>query len=215
MSRIIKMVDEIKEYYNLNDTLLASDLGIMQQTIKGWRDGRQPTSPNYNKVKKMYEEMKQEAVDESIVQRFEALEEKAEKKPYEVEYPKDLEDLLYADVDGVIELVGIHYEHEQKKVYNRGLAFKTEEEVEQYDKERILLFKLHKWAEEHNEGWTPDWEDGDEIKYFIIYDNRYETLKVDYYSRIKPFSKLPYFKSQEIAEQFIEEFGDEIKEVLC
>ena len=81
MSRIIKMVDEIKEYYNLNDTLLASDLGIMQQTIRGWRDGRQPTTPNYNKVKKMYEEMKQEAVDNSIVQRFEALEEKVENKP--------------------------------------------------------------------------------------------------------------------------------------
>ena len=52
MSRIIKMVDEIKEYYNLNDTLLASDLGIMQQTIKGWREGRKPSLLNYNKVKK-------------------------------------------------------------------------------------------------------------------------------------------------------------------
>ena len=29
------------------------------------------------------------------------------------------------------------------------------------------------------------------------------------------FSKFPYFKSQEIAEQFIEEFGNEIIEVLC
>ena len=27
--------------------------------------------------------------------------------------------------------------------------------------------------------------------------------------------KLPYFKSEEIAELFIKEFGDEIKEVLC
>ena len=67
MSRIIKLVDEINEYYNLNDTLLASDLGITQQTIRGWRDGRQPTTPNYNKVKAMYDEMKQEAIDESIV----------------------------------------------------------------------------------------------------------------------------------------------------
>ena len=215
MSRIIKMVDEIKEYYNLNDTLLASDLGIMQQTIRGWRDGRQPTTPNYNKVKKMYEEMKQEAVDNSIVQRFEALEEKVEKKPYEVDYPKNLEDLLYADVDGVIELVGIHYEHEQKKVYNRGLAFKTEEEVEQYDKERILLFKLHKWAEEHNGGWIPDWEDWQERKYIVEHDTSSKELKSAFYVYLQPLTKLPYFKSEEIAKQFIEEFGDEIKEVLC
>lgn len=215
MSRIIKMVDEIKEYYNLNDTLLASDLGIMQQTIRGWRDGRQPTSPNYNKVKAMYEEMKQEALDNSIVQRFEALEEKVEKKPYEVEYPKDLEDLLYADVDGVIELVGIHYEHEQKKVYNRGLAFKTEEEVEQYDKERILLFKLHKWAEEHNGGWTPDWNDYKEEKWTVMYHNECEEFEIYENYRYREFLKLPYFESEEIAELFIKEFGDEIKEVLC
>lgn len=215
MSRIIKMVDEIKEYYNLNDTLLASDLGIMQQTIRGWRDGRQPTTPNYNKVKAMYEEMKQEVADKSIVQRFEALEEKVEKKHYEVEVPEDIENYYIIDETGALDYVFIYAKQNQKEVYQRGLAFERRAEAEQYDKERILLFKLHKWAEEHNEGWTPDWEDGDEIKYFIIYDNRYETLKVDYYSRIKPFSKLPYFKSQEIAEQFIEEFGDEIKEVLC
>lgn len=215
MSRIIKMVDEIKEYYNLNDTLLASDLGIMQQTIRGWRDGRQPTSPNYNKVKKMYEEMKQEALDNSIVQRFEALEEKVEKKPYEVEYPKDLEDLLYADVDGVIELVGIHYEHEQKKVYNRGLAFKTEEEVERYDRERILLFKLHKWAEEHNGGWIPNWNDYKEEKWTVMYHNECEEFEIYENYRYREFLKLPYFESEEIAELFIKEFGDEIKEVLC
>ena len=215
MSRIIKMVDEIKEYYNLNDTLLASDLGIMQQTIRGWRDGRQPSLLNYNKVKKMYEEMKQEAVDESIVQRFEALEEKVEKKPYEVEYPKNLEDYYYIDVDGGIDLVGIHYGETQKEIYKRGVTFKTEKEAEQYDKERILLFKLHKWAEEHNGGWTPDWEDWQERKYIVEYDTSSKELKSAFYVYLQPLTKLPYFKTEEIAKQFIEEFGDEIKEVLC
>lgn len=217
MSRIIKMVDEIKEYYNLNDTLLASDLGIMQQTIRGWRDGRQPSLLNYNKVKKMYEEMKQEAVDNSIVQRFEALEEKVEKKPYEVEFPKnleDLEDLYYVDEVGAIDYVFIYTEDRQKDVYQRGLAFETIEQAEQYDKERILLFKLHKWAEEHNEGWTPNWRDFDEYKYSVLCDcDEYKLfIKESWYENA--FSKLPYFKSEEIAEQFIEEFEKEIKEVL-
>ena len=215
MSRIIKMVDEIKKYYNLNDTLLASDLGIMQQTIRGWRDGRQPTTPNYNKVKKMYEEMKQEAVDNSIVQRFEALEEKIEKKPYEVEVPEDINHLAYLDEDGYcIPLEDYDYKN-KKNIYFRSLAFKTREEAEQFDKERILLFKLHKWAEEHNEGWKPKWKNLNEEKWTIMYDNKYKFFESYESRRFLEFSKLPIFKTEAIAEQFIEEFGEEIKEVLC
>ena len=215
MSRIIKMVDEIKEYYNLNDTLLASDLGIMQQTIRGWRDGRQPTTPNYNKVKAMYEEMKQEAVDNSIVQRFEALEEKIEKKPYKVEVPEDIDDCVYINNIGNIYNLNTFTIVEYEKVYKRGLAFKTREEAKQFDKERELLFKLHKWAEEHNGGWTPNWRDFDEYKYSVLCDcDEYKLfIKESWYENA--FSKLPYFKSEKIAKQFIEEFGDEIKEVLC
>ena len=215
MSRIIKMVDEIKEYYNLNDTLLASDLGIMQQTIRGWRDGRKPTRPNYNKVKKMYEEMKQEAVDESIVQRFEALEEKAEKKPYEVEVPEDIDDYVYINNIGNIYDLNTFTIVEFEKIYKRGLAFKTEKQAEQYDKERILLFKLHKWAEEHNGEWTPNWKDFDEFKYSVTYDYDEYKFRINSSWYETTFSKLPYFISYDIAEQFIDEFGEEIREVLC
>ena len=215
MSRIIKMVDEIKEYYNLNDTLLASDLGIMQQTIRGWRDGRQPTKSNYNKVKKMYEEMKQEAVDESIVQRFEALEEKVEKKPYGVEMPGDIGDYYNPDEYGTVEHLEGYSTSFVENCYIRGLTFKTVEEAEQYDKERILLFKLHKWAEEHNGGWTPNWNDYKEEKWTVMYHNECEEFEIYENYRYREFLKLPYFKLEEIAELFIKEFGDEIKEVLC
>lgn len=214
MSRIIKMVDEIKEYYNLNDTLLASDLGIMQQTIRGWRDGRQPTTPNYNKVKKMYEEMKQEAIDNSIVQRFEALEEKVEKKSYEVKVLEDIEDYYTLDGYGkVYSLKGFSMNYTRCQ-YERGLAFKTREQAEQFKKEQILLFKLHKWAEEHNGGWTPNWKDFDEYKYSVACDcDEYKLfIKETWYENA--FSKLPYFISEGTAEQFIKEFEYEIKEVL-
>lgn len=214
MSRIIKMVDEIKEYYNLNDTLLASDLGIMQQTIRGWRDGRKPSLPNYNKVKAMYDKMQQEAVDNSIVQRFEALEEKIEKKPYEVEVPDDIENYYIIDETGALDYVFIYAKQNQKEVYQRGLAFERRAEAEEYDKERILLFKLHKWAEEHNGGWTPNWKDYDEYKYSVACDcDEYKLfIKETWYENA--FSKLPYFISEGIAQQFIEEFEKEIKEVL-
>lgn len=104
---------------------------------------------------------------------------------------------------------------EYEKIYKRGLAFKTEKEAEQFDKERILLFKMHKWAEEYNGDWTPDWEDADEEKYTVRYDYSDNQLETFYSYSYKEFSKLPYFISDDTAQQFIEEFGDEIKEVLC
>ena len=163
-------------------------------------------------------EQKVKRLEEQLTEvRIELLERKAPfipYKPYEVKVPDDIDDYYYTNEYGKVDYLEGYNSSYEKNKYIRGLAFKTEEEAEQYDKERILLFKLHKWAEEHNEGWTPNWKDGDEIKYFIIYDNRYEELRVDNYSTIKEFFKLPYFKSEEIAEQFIDEFGDEIVEVL-
>lgn len=137
------------------------------------------------------------------------------KTPYEVEVPEDIGDYYNPDEFGVIDHLEEFSTAYGENCYIRGLAFKTTEEAEQYDKERILLFKLHKWAEEHNEGWTPNWKNKYERKYFITYDISSEEFITNFNWHTKPFSKLPYFKSQELAEQFIEEFGDEIKEVLC
>ena len=163
------------------------------------------------------EEFEQEIkrLEEQITKlRFKILESKADKKTYEVDYPKDLEDYYYVDVDGGIELVGIHFEETQKEIYKRGLAFKTREEAEQFDKERILINKLNDWAKKRNEGWTPDWEDC-ERKFYITYQMKQGELDENWCVNYKQFTKLPYLKSEEIAEQFIKEFGDEIKEVLC
>ena len=163
------------------------------------------------------EEFEQEIkrLEEQITKlRFKILESKADKKTYEVDYPKDLEDYYYVDVDGGIELVGIHFEETQKEIYKRGLAFKTREEAEQFDKERILINKLNDWAKKRNEGWTPDWEDC-ERKFYITYQMKQGELDENWCVNYKQFTKLPYLKSEEIAEQFIKEVGDEIKEVLC
>ena len=144
------------------------------------------------------------------------LESKAEPtyySPYVVEVPEDIDDYVYINNAGntfdlnTLTIVGF------EEIYKRGLAFKTVEEAEKYDKERILMFKMHKWAEEHNEGWTPDWNDDGEQKYYVVYDYYGLTIRWNYCCR--NFTKLPCLKSHELAEQFIEEFGEEIKEVLC
>ena len=145
------------------------------------------------------------------------LESKVEKKPYEVEVPTDIEDYYYVDELGRIYLVrGLldFDEHEYELLYKRGLAFKTKEEAEKFDKERILINKLKDWAKEHQRDWTPNWNDLDEEKRSVMYDNGYKKLKTFKNYRYQEMIKLPYFKSEKIADQFIEEFGDEIKEVL-
>lgn len=134
-------------------------------------------------------------------------------KPYEVEVPGDIEDYYFLDETGNIVYKALYSSNYQKKTFIHGLAFKTKEEAEQYDKERILLFKMHKWAEEHNGGWTPDWEDC-ERKFYITYQMEYGVFNKSWCVNYKQFTKLPYLKSEEIAELFIKEFGEEIKEVL-
>lgn len=136
------------------------------------------------------------------------------KAPYEVKVPEDIEDYYILDGYGkVYSLEGFSTNYTRCQ-YERGLAFKTIEEAEKYDKERILLFKLHKWAEEHNGGWIPNWKGSDD-KFSIYYICNSKSFSVCNDWDCNSFSRLPYFKSKELAQQFIEEFGEEIKKVLC
>ena len=160
------------------------------------------------------EELRQkiELLEQQIKDLKVKLEEKVEKKPYEVKVPEDIGDYYVLDGYGkVYSLEGFSMNYTRCQ-YERGLAFKTREEVEQFKKEQILLFKLHKWAEEHNGGWTLNWK-ANEPKYYVTYDYYGFSIKWSYLCN--NFIKLPYFKTKEIAEQFIEEFGEKIKEVLC
>ena len=135
--------------------------------------------------------------------------------PYEVEVPEDIDDYYTTGIYGRVDRLENFSAPYKENCYKRGLTFKTREQAEQHDKELILLFKMHKWAEEHNGGWTPNWKDTDEEKYTVRYDYADNQLETFYSYSYKEFSKLPYFISDDTAQQFIEEFRDEIKEVLC
>ena len=164
------------------------------------------------------EELEQEVkrLEEQITNlRIKLLESKADKKPYAVEVPDDIEDYYYVDETGLIERLWVYDINEQIEVFKRGLAFKTKEEAEQFDKERMLINKLKDWAKKYNGVWKPNWKDLDEEKYTVRYDYSDNQLETFYSYSYKEFSKLPYFISDDTAQQFIEEFGEEIKEVLC
>ena len=138
------------------------------------------------------------------------------KTPYEVEVPEDIGDYYFVSELGAITLLkDVFFSDGYEKVYLRGLAFKTREEAERYDKERQLIQKMKDWAKKYNGGWTPDWKDIKEEKWSVMYDDKNKELETYVNYKKQDFLKLPYFKTQELAEQFIEEFGDEIKEVLC
>ena len=143
------------------------------------------------------------------------LESKVEKEPYEVELPEDIENYYYVDVDGLVESLISYSDEVQKGIFKRGLAFKTKEEAEQFDKERILINKLKEWGKEYQGDWTPDWSNFNETKRYITCKKEQGEFDMNFCRTFRHFIKLPYFKPYEIAQQFIEEFGDEIKEVLC
>ena len=138
------------------------------------------------------------------------------KTPYEVEVPEDIGNYYFVSECGAITLLkDVFFSVDYEKVYLRGLAFKTKEEAEQYDKERILINKLKNWAKEHQRDWTPDWSNFNETKHYITCKKEVGEFDMNFCRTFQHLIKLPYFKSEEIAEQFIEEFGDEIIEVLC
>lgn len=136
---------------------------------------------------------------------------------YLLKLPEDGERLYFIDyVQSTIlsKIFDISNMNDVKRFEN-GLFFETKEEAEQHLKERKLLFGLHQWAKEKNGGWEPDWEKDEEKKWYVYYNHVEESLKVTWGYNSTNFIKLPYFKTEEIALECIDLFGDEIKEVLC
>lgn len=140
-----------------------------------------------------------------------------DKKEFELSYPEDGVSVYFIH-RGAKSITKSHFwsnSTTDKNIFEIGEYFNTEQEAEQQLKERKLLFKLHQWAKEKNEGWVPDWSNDDEEKYYITYFKD-KSLGVSWeitWGMIN-FTKLPYFKTSEITQECIKIFGDEIKEVL-
>lgn len=139
-----------------------------------------------------------------------------DKKEFEIKLPNKYDALYYFDaVDTEIYMTGFSLHEKDITRFLHGYYFKTKEEAEHYLKERKLLFKLHQYAKEKNDGWEPDWSDKNQCKYSIDVDRFNKETICDWCWGHDKLSKLPYFKSKEIAQACIDEFGEEIKEVFC
>lgn len=139
------------------------------------------------------------------------------KKPYEISYPEDGTEMYYID-DYTGELEGKTFDicdDYDKRLYEIGLLFYTEEEVEQFIKEQTLIKKIKCWAKEQQGDWEPDWSNESQCKYYVGVDRLIKEIICDCCWGHDKLSKLPHFKSHEIAQSCIDEFGDEILEVFC
>ena len=215
MNRIIplqEMIEEIKKHYNLNDTLLALNLKVTPQTVKGWKDGNIPREKTYNKILEIYNNII------NSEEQTEEVTEVTEKKPYEISYPEPRTKMYYInDYTGEIHFRVLNaLDSDDKHLYDIGLYFDTKEEAEQFKREQALIKKIKCWIKEQQGNWQPDWSGGKQLKYAIYTNSDNNVIGIYSTYTIKYFSKLPsYFKSKEIAEACIDEFGDEILEVFC
>lgn len=135
---------------------------------------------------------------------------------YQVDLPEDGERLYFIDyVQSTIlsKFFDISNMNDVKRFEN-GLFFETQEEAKQHLKECKLLFTLQQWAKEKNEDWQLDWSDVSQYKYSVDYSGLLDELYVTDSTVQKRFNKLPFLKSEKIAQECIDLFGDEIKEVL-
>lgn len=137
-----------------------------------------------------------------------------ETERFEVEVPDDIETYYTINTRGELQILSFYSRSIQEEIYKRGEAFEISDNALLNNKEKILLKKLEDWAKKYNEGWTPNWEDIKEEKWSVMYDDKNKELETYVNYKKQDFLKLPYFKSEEIAREFIDEFGDEIKEVL-
>lgn len=138
-----------------------------------------------------------------------------DKKEFEVELPNKYDTLYFIDdISSKVYMTGFSTSKNEIARYLRGYFFETKEEAEQHLKECKLLFKIHQYAKEKNEGWEPDWESIFQEKYYIFYDYYRKELCTSFNNSTGAINKLPYFKTRKIAQECINLFGDEIKEVL-
>ena len=164
--------------------------------------------------KPMNKEQKVQEINQKIDKLKRELEE-LRKGTYEVSYPKDGEKVYFINPysSSIQHWSFNNWNDGIKQLYKLGMLFDTKEEAEQFLKEQTLIKKIKCWAKEQQGDWQPNWNDGNETKHHISFKNN--RLSIWHWYTNKLLTKLPCFKSQEIAQACMDEFGEEIIEVFC
>jgi hypothetical protein len=141
--------------------------------------------------------------------------EELQDKPYEISYPIGYALMWYLDDCASVTSYQYYNTAVDRVFYESGLLFDTKEEAEQFLKEQTLIKKIKCWVKEQQRDCQSDWSNTNQRKYCVGVDRFIKETICDWCRGHDKPPKLPHFKSQEIVQACIDEFGDEILEVFC
>jgi hypothetical protein len=94
----------------------------------------------------------------------------------------------------------------------QGNVFKTIEDAEKERDRRALLYEFNQFRDERNKGWTPNWNDVSEGKYYIYFGYE-KILKHTFVQTTREFVTFGYFRNVADCIEAIGKFGDRIKKL--
>lgn len=99
-----------------------------------------------------------------------------------------------------------------EKAIKQNNTFKTVKDAEKERDRRTLLYEFNKFRDERNKGWTPNWNDVSEGKYYIYFGYE-KILKHTFVQTTREFVTFGYFRNVADCIEAIGKFGDRIKKL--
>lgn len=123
------------------------------------------------------------------------------------------ESVCELQMDGTIwwTLKNRHNEELNERISSQGNMFNSIEEAEKERDRRNLLARLNRFRDEKNEGWIPNWNRWQELKFCIHWSN--DTFILRPCDTFLGFNVFGYFKNRDDCLEAIRLFGDEIKKL--
>jgi len=92
--------------------------------------------------------------------------------------------------------------------FDEGNYYLTRVEAEEKLKKRQIVTKIKDRIFELNNGWKCDWKD--EVQYKYSFEISKRVIDIDFYWSLQDKPSDLYFKSREIGEQLLQEFGNDL-----
>lgn len=121
------------------------------------------------------------------------------------------ESVCELQMDGTIwwTLKNRHNEELNERISSQGNMFNSIEEAEKERDRRNLLARLNRFRDEKNDGWIPNWNRWQELKFCIFWS--YGDLILKPCDTFLGFNVFGYFKNRDDCLEAIRIFGHEIK----
>lgn len=133
--------------------------------------------------------------------------EKASKeKPKGLWKPEHGEKYYMVALNGTVDIYVWSNDRIDQNLYTTGNCFKTKGEAEHYIEKLKVIHELQEYAALHNEG-KIDWSNDEQTKWYFCY-NKFAKILITYLYNHQCYQTC-YFTSRQIAEDAIEEIGEE------